>query len=159
MRFIEIHLDDPVDHTVLVSLQLVQPRPLLHQSLDQVVVVSKADLILVERSLLTNDQGVRVLLVQLCLQKLVRNISLSVSIALQLGLRRALESNDDFVGLSSNCALHYTTLEIRGDIVLLIHHSLRESDHLLFDYRNLTVVLEHFDQRLSSNGCREVLAR
>jgi hypothetical protein len=137
----------------------VQPGPLLHQSFDQVVIVSKADLVLVEGSLLAYDQRVGVLLVQLGLQKFVRNIAVVVIVALQLGLRGTLQSNDDFIGLGSNCGLHDTTLEIGRNVVLLVHHSLREFDHLLFDDGDLTVVLKHFDQRLSSNGRREVLAR
>ena len=67
VRLIKVHLDNAIDHRVFVSLQLVQPRSLLHECLYQVVVVTKANLIFVEGCLLTNYERIGVLLIQLSL--------------------------------------------------------------------------------------------
>lgn len=47
MGFIEVKLDDALG-ILLVSLNMMPPKSLLHETLDQVVIVANADLVLVE---------------------------------------------------------------------------------------------------------------
>lgn len=136
----------------------MQPWSLLHERLDQIVVVSKSNLILIEWRLLTHYELVGILLIEFSLQKLVWNGTPVVIVGLQLRLGRALQPNHLLIRLGSDSCLDQTALKVRRYIVFFVHNALGEFDHLLLDDGNLPMVLQHFDQRLSSNGRREVLA-
>ena len=74
-------------------------------------------------------------------------------------LGRALEADSLLIRIGLNSSLKDACLEILSDLVFLVEHAMCELNHLLLDECNLSVVLEHVDQRLAADRCRETLAR
>ena len=120
------------------------------------MVVAEANLILVEWRLLTNDQLIR-FLGQLSDDTLGRHTFKVAAIILECALSWTLQRERLLVAGMQSC-LDDAGLEVGRHVVLLVHYSLRKSDHLFLDDSYLPMVLQQLDEGLATDGRRVVLA-
>ena len=159
VRLVEVEPDDAL-RVLLVPLDVVPPQPLLHQALDQLVVVAHAHLVLVERRHLPQHQVVlsqrrepsasgaqRVLVVwPEWIRALLRVLLRALVLLRTLPVERALPDSGRLERGAENDGVE----EVLGDAVLLVEEAMNEPDHLLLDQRQLAVVLERLDEGLAA---------